>query len=323
MLIAFLAGALGLTLLVWSAGVFIDGSASVARYYGMSPLLIGMLIVGFGTSAPEMLVSVMAAAANNPGIALGNVFGSNITNIALILGVTALISPITVHSTVVRKELPVLIIVTAVAAGVLWDGTVSRLDGLLLLAIFSGLVIKSIRDDRKCPDDPLSQDVIQELDAHPLPAGRAFAYVGIGLLVLILSSRLLVWSAVEIATGFGVSDLIIGLTIVAIGTSLPELASSLIAARKGEHDIALGNIIGSNLFNTLMVTGMAAVTRPLLAPPDLLMRDVALVAGLTILLFAMSFGFRKVANIGRFKGAILLTIFISYVVYLISVAKDL
>ena len=187
MLIAFLAGTLGLALLVWSAGVFIDGSAALARYFGMSPLLIGMLIVGFGTSAPEMLVSVMAAAANNSGIALGNVFGSNISNIALILGLTALISPITVHSNVVRKELPVLIIVTAVAAGMLWDGTVSRIDGLLLLAIFSGLAIKSISDDRKCEADHFSEELAQQLDAHPLPVSRAFLAVGIGLLVLILS----------------------------------------------------------------------------------------------------------------------------------------
>ena len=204
----------------------------------------------------------------------------------------------------------------------LWDGTVSRLDGLLLLAIFSGLAIKSIRDDRNSKADRFSEELEQELDANPIPANRAFLSVGIGLLVLVLSSRLLVWSAVEIATGFGVSDLIIGLTIVAIGTSLPELASSVIAARKGQHDIAFGNIIGSNLFNTLLVMGMAAVTRPLLAPAQLLTRDVALVAGLTVLLFAMSFGFRKVANIGRIKGAILLTIFVSYVAYLGSIATN-
>lgn len=320
MLIAFLAGALALALLVWSASVFIDGSAAVARHYGMSPLLIGMLIVGCGTSAPELLVSSMAAAQNNPGIALGNIYGSNIANIALILGVTALLTPITVHSGVVRKELPVLIIVTGLAVALFWDGMFSRFDAMLMLVIFGGLIILSIRQDRKLSGDPLGTDISRELDAHPLPVNRAFAYVVVGLLLLVASSRLLVWSAVEIAVALGVSDLIIGLTIVAVGTSLPELASSIIAARKGEHDIALGNIIGSNLFNTMAIGGIAGLVEPLQVPPELLTRDMPIVAGVTVLLFAMSFGFGQEARLGHLKGAILLAIYLAYVAWLISVA---
>jgi len=320
MLIAFLAGAFALALLVWSASIFIDGSAAVARHYGMSPLLIGMLIVGCGTSAPEMLVSSMAAAQNNPGIALGNIYGSNIANIALILGVTALLTPITVHSGIVRKELPVLIIVTALAAAQFWDGIFSRLDALVMLAVFVGLVFLSIRQDRKLSADALGTDMSRELDAHPLPVKRPFAYVLVGLLLLVASSRLLVWSAVEIAVTLGVSDLIIGLTIVAVGTSLPEFASSIIAARKGEHDIALGNIIGSNLFNTLAIGGIAGLIQPLQVPPELLTRDMAVVAGVTVLLFFMSFGFRQEARIGRLKGAVLLAVYLAYVAKLISVA---
>jgi cation:H+ antiporter len=320
MLIASFAAVLGLIVLVWSAGIFIEGSAAVARYYGMSPLLIGMLIVGCGTSAPEMLVSSMAAAQNNPGIALGNIYGSNIANIALILGVTALLTPITVHSGVVRKELPVLIVVTALAAAQFRDGMYSRLDALLMLAIFIGLVTLSIRQDRKLSGDALGADMSRELEAQQLPVKRAFAYVLVGLLLLIASSRLLVWSAVEIAAALGVSDLIIGLTIVAVGTSLPEFASSIIAARKGEHDIALGNIIGSNLFNTLAIGGVAGLIQPLQVPPELLSRDMVVVAGVTVLLFVMSFGFGKEACLGRFKGAILLAVYLAYTAWLINVA---
>jgi cation:H+ antiporter len=320
MLIASLAAILGLIVLVWSAGIFIEGSATVARHYGMSPLLIGMLIVGCGTSAPEMLVSGMAAAQNSPGIALGNIYGSNIANIALILGVTALLTPITVHSSVVRKELPALVIVTGLAAAQFWDGMYSRLDALLMLAVFVGLVIASIRQDRKLSGDALGADMSRELEEHQLPVKRAFAYVLVGLLLLIASSRLLVWSAVEIAAALGVSDLIIGLTIVAVGTSLPEFASSIIAARKGEHDIALGNIIGSNLFNTLAIGGVAGLIQPLQVPPELLTRDMVVVAGVTVLLFTMSFGFGQEARLGRLKGAILLAIYLAYTAWLINVA---
>ena len=269
MILAFIAVIFGLALLVWSANRFVEGSASTARHFGMLPLLIGMVIVGFGTSAPEMVVSALAASQGNPGIALGNAYGSNITNIALILGITALISPIAVHSQVLRKELPILAVVTALAAWQLWDGEITRLDAIVLLAVFGGLMAWTIWQGLRKKEDALGSEMEQELDVR-----RAVFWLVVGLALLIVSSRILVWGAVEIAHGFGVSDLIIGLTIVAVGTSLPELASSIIAARKGEHDIALGNILGSNLFNTLAVVGIAGTIHPLAVGPEVFNRDL-------------------------------------------------
>ena len=247
MMLPFFSLVVGLMLLVWSASLFVDGAASAARHFGMPPLLIGMVIVGFGTSAPEMVVSAFSALQNNPGIALGNAYGSNITNIALILGVTALISPIAVHSLVLRKELPILTAVTALAAFQLWDGELSRDDAFVLLGVFAGLMIWTVWQGLRKKTDSLGNEIEQDLEGRTIPLEKALLWLGIGLELLIASSRLLVWGAVEIAHVFGVSDLIIGLTIVAVGTSLPELASSVIAAKKGEHDIAIGNILGSKI----------------------------------------------------------------------------
>lgn len=254
---AVLALIVGLALLVWSADRFVEGSASTARYFGMPPLLIGMVIVGFGTSAPEMVVSALAAFEGSPGIALGNAYGSNIANIALILGVTALISPIMVHSTVLRKELPILTLLTILSVALIADLDLSRLDALVLLPVFGGLMAWTIYQGLKRKDDSLANEIEAETSEKEMPLKRAVFWLVVGLLMLIASSRILVWGAVEIAQIFGVSDMIIGLTVVAVGTSLPELASSVIAARKGEHDIALGNVLGSNLFNTLAVVGIA------------------------------------------------------------------
>ncbi|CAN0595996.1 unnamed protein product, partial [Ectocarpus sp. 12 AP-2014] len=244
MLPALLAIAAGLALLVWSADRFVEGSAVTARHFGMPPLLIGMVVVGFGTSAPEMVVSALAASQGNSGLALGNAYGSNITNIALILGITAIISPIAVHSQVMRKELPILAGITLLAIWQLLDGSLSRLDAVGLLLTFTALLGWSIWAGMKKPQDALALEVSAELDERVMPIRNAVFWLVAGLVLLIISSRILVWGAVDLATAFGVSDLIIGLTIVAIGTSLPELASSVIAARKGEHDLALGDILG-------------------------------------------------------------------------------
>ncbi|WP_432819645.1 calcium/sodium antiporter [Trichloromonas sp.] len=317
MLVAFLAVLFGLALLVWSADRFVEGSAAAARNFGMPPLLIGMVIVGFGTSAPEMLVSALAAMQNTPGIALGNAYGSNITNIALILGVTALISPIAVHSQVLRKELPILTAVTLLAGYQIWDGGLTRIDALVLLGVFAGLMAWTIVQGLRKRTDPLGQEMEAELSEQTMPMNRALFWIVAGLLLLIASSRLLVWGAVEIAHGFGVSDLIIGLTIVAIGTSLPELASSVIAARKGEHDIALGNILGSNLFNTLAVVGIAGGIRPMSVPPEVFSRDMLVMASLTLALFVIGWGVRGHGRINRIEGAALLTCYVGYTAYLI------
>ena len=318
MILAFCALIFGLALLVWSADRFVEGAAAVAQHLGLPTLLIGMVIVGFGTSAPEMVVSALAASQGNPGIALGNAYGSNITNIALILGVTALISPIAVHSRVLRKELPLLTLVTALAAWQLWDGQITRLDAVVLLAVFSGLMGWTIWQGLQAKEDALGTEIAQELDVRVMPIRRAVFWLVAGLLLLILSSRILVWGAVEIAQGFGVSDLIIGLTIVAVGTSLPELAASVIAARKGEHDIALGNILGSNLFNTLAVVGIAGAIHPLAVGPEVFNRDMLVVAALTVSLFVFGYGFRGPGRINRIEGAVLLACYLGYVAYLVS-----
>ena len=318
MFTAFLAIAFGLALLVWSADRFVDGSAATARYFGMPPLLIGMVVVGFGTSAPEMVVSAISSSQGNPGIALGNAYGSNITNIALILGLTALISPIAVHSQVLRKELPILTAITALAAWQLWDGDVTRTEALVLLGVFAGLMVWSIWQGLQGKADALGSEMEQQLQVHAMPLNRALLWLVIGLVLLIVSSRILVWGAVKIAQGFGVSDLIIGLTIVAVGTSLPELASSIIAIRKGEHDLALGNVIGSNLFNTLAVVGIAGVIHPMSVGPEVFSRDILVMAVLTISLFVIGYGFRGPGRINRIEGAVLLACYVGYTAYLAS-----
>ncbi|MEZ4599534.1 MAG: calcium/sodium antiporter [Syntrophotaleaceae bacterium] len=317
MLTAICAIALGLALLVWSADRFVEGSAAAARHFGMPALLIGMVIVGFGTSAPEMVVSALAAWQGNPGIALGNAYGSNITNIALILGVTALISPIAVHSLVLRKELPILTAVTALAGWQLWDGNLGRFDALILLTVFCGLMGWTVWQGLRKKGDALGEEMEQELQTRSMPIGKAVSWMLVGLVLLIASSRILVWGAVKIAHGLGVSDLIIGLTIVAVGTSLPELASSVIAARKGEHDIALGNILGSNLFNTLAVVGIAGTISPMAVGAEVLSRDILVMAALTVSLFVIGYGFRGMGRINRLEGAVLMSCYIGYTAYLL------
>lgn len=319
MSLAFAAIVVGLIFLVWSADKFIEGAAVTAKHFGMSPLLIGMVIVGFGTSAPEMVVSALASLQGNPGIALGNAYGSNITNIALILGLTAVISPIAVHSQVLRKEMPVLIAITALAAFQLADGQLSRLDAVILMVVFAMLMGWSIYQGMTGKDDALGTEMQGEVDAYSMTLKKAIFWLVFGLVVLVLSSRLLVWGAVDIAVALGVSDLIIGLTIVAIGTSLPELASSLMAVKKGEHDMAIGNVIGSNMFNTLTVVGIAGMISPMAVDPEVLRRDVAVMAGLTIALFIFAYGFRgRQGRINRIEGGLLLTAFVAYTTYLVS-----
>ena len=316
MLMAIGAIIAGLILLVWSADKFVEGSATTASHFGTPPLLIGMVVVGFGTAAPEMAVSALAASQGNPGLALGNAYGSNITNIALILGITALLAPIAVHSQVMRKELPILILVTAFAGWQLWDGDLSRMDAIGLMLAFVVLIGWSIYQGLRQPDDALATEMTEEVNA--MPVRKAILWLVVGLLLLIISSRILVWGAVDLATTFGISDLVIGLTIVAVGTSLPELASSIIAARKGEHDLALGNILGSNLFNTLAVVGIAGLIVPMPVAPEVLTRDFPVMAALTLVLFAMCYGFRGPGRVNRFEGSALLLAFVAYTVYLLA-----
>lgn len=311
----------GLALLVWSADRFVEGAASTAKHFGMWPLLIGMVVVGFGTSAPEMLVSTLASLQGSPGIALGNAYGSNIANIALILGITALISPIMVHSGILRKELPILTVLTALSALLLADLNLSLTDAVILLILFGGLISWSIYQGLKQKTDSLSKEFEDETSIKTISLGRSLFWLLAGLLLLIISSRILVWGAIEIAQIFGVSDMIIGLTIVAVGTSLPELASSIIAVRKGEHELALGNVLGSNLFNTLAVVGLAVAIHPFQVDPETMSRDMLIMGMLTLSIFLIGFGFRgRPGRINRFEGAALLLVYGGYTSWLISSA---
>jgi cation:H+ antiporter len=307
----------GLVLLVWSADRFIEGSAAVARYAGMPPLLIGMVIVGFGTSAPEMVVSAIAAFQGNPGLAMGNAYGSNIANIALILGLTALINPIAVSSRVLVKELPILFIVTLIAGFQLIDGEVTRTDGWILLSIFGALLAWTIAQGFRGRSDNLNAEMENKLKAYTISLKWALFWLLGGIILLVASSRILVWGAVEIARGLDISDLVIGLTIVALGTSLPELASSLMAIRRKEHDIAIGNVIGSNLFNTLAVVGIAGVINPIKISPEILSRDFLFMIILTFSLFVIGYGIRGPGRINRYEGVALTASYMGYLVLLI------
>ncbi|MCO4753476.1 MAG: calcium/sodium antiporter [Bacteriovoracaceae bacterium] len=312
----------GLILLVWSADRFVEGAANAAGHFGMSPLLIGMLILGFGTSAPEIVISTLSSMEGKSNLALGNAIGSNIANIALILGFTALILPITVHSKILKKELPVLTGIALIAGYQLSDNHLSRMDGIVLLVLFGAFLIWTVYEGMRHPKDALSDEVVEELEENKMPVGKAFIWLFIGLIVLVASSRLLVWSAVEIATFFNVSELVIGLTVVAIGTSLPELASSVAAARKGEDDIAIGNVIGSNLFNTLAVMGLAGTIHPVGVDPEVFTRDTLFMVALTVSLFFFGFGFRKKhGKITRIEGAILMIAYGGYTYYLLETIK--
>jgi cation:H+ antiporter len=317
MTLAIIAIISGLALLVWSADRFVEGAASAAGHLGMPSLLIGMVVVGFGTSAPEMVVSAIAAGEGNPGIALGNAYGSNITNIALILGLTALLKPISVQSQVLRKELPLLLSVTCLAIWQLWDSAVSRTDALMLLLVFAGLMGWTIWAGMRDNSDSLGREMDREMAERSMSLRRAILWLLVGLVLLVTSSRVLVWGAVEVAQAFGVSDLVIGLTVIAVGTSLPELAASIIAIRKGEQDIALGNVIGSNLFNTLAVVGIAGGIAPVSVGPEVLTRDVLFMTFLTVSLLV--FGYRRSGpgRINRREGALLVLSYLAYTAYLI------
>lgn len=325
MTLEFLAVICGFGILVWSAERFITGSAATAGYFGMSPLLIGMVIVGFGTSVPEMLVSLQAALDGKPDLALGNALGSNIINTGLVLGFTALLAPILVHSNIVRKEIPMLIAIGALFGFIIWDGQLTRLEASFLLFGFFSLIAWAVysatleRDDKRGQHDNLGVEIEHQLEVGELPLKWAIFWLFSGLLLMVISSRILVWGAVGIAELLGVSNLVIGLTIIALGTSLPELAASVVAARKGQHDIAIGNVIGSNMFNLLAVTGIAGFISPISElNTDILARDWPMVMALTVGLLVMAFGFGRQGEISRRDGAILLIAFVAYNGFLFS-----
>lgn len=333
MILPIVALVAGIAILVWSADKFVDGAVGIAKFCGMSTLLIGMVIVGFGTSAPEMVVSALSALQGNPELALGNAYGSNIANIALILGVTALITPLVVKRSVLSRDLPILIAVTALSIFLVFDGSVVRSNGIIFLAVFFAImgynIWSEMRKSKKAGSSNVtlqeasSKMAISECDeendsSENVSLGKSIFWLILGLALLVASSKMLVWGAVEIARTLGMSDLLIGLTIVAIGTSLPELASSIAAARKGEDDLAVGNIIGSNLFNTLAVVGIAAVINPMeRVEPAMITRDMPLMAALTLSLLLLGFRRNGDGRINRIAGGVLLAVYIGYLAVLI------
>ncbi|WP_428355476.1 calcium/sodium antiporter [Methyloprofundus sp.] len=311
MLIEFLALLVGLVVLVYAAGWFVDGASSIARNFGVSPLLIGLTIVGLGTSAPEIMVSSLASMQGNPGLAVGNAIGSNIANVGLILGATALIAPLAFHSGLLRRELPVLMLISIGCYILALDG-LSVIDGVLML---SGLVaflywlIRAAMAERK--DDVLAQEVAAEIP-ETRPNNKAWLFFGLGLIGLLASSKVLVWAAVNIAHSMGVSDLVIGLTIVALGTSLPELAASIGSVLKGEDDLAVGNVIGSNVYNLLAVFSLPALLAPGPVDATVISRDFPVLLAFTGILFILGVGLSKAGNINRWEGAGLLSGYLFY-----------
>lgn len=323
MLSELLAIPAGFVLLTWSADRFVQGASAIAVNLRMPPLIIGLTIVSLGTSAPEIIVSAVAAWQGDPGLAVGNALGSNIVNTGLILGLTALIRPLEVHSSIIRRELPVLMLVMVGAALLLLDGSLDRMDGALLLTgmllMLAWFTWQGIRAQGTV--EPMAREFAGEMPVD-VPMPRALGLLVLGGVVLLASSRLLVWGAVGIAHALGVSDLVIGLTVVALGTSLPELAATLASAFRNEHDIAIGNVVGSNIFNLLAVLGLPGLIHPLTIEPEVMTRDYPVMAGLTVLLFVMAYGFRGPPRLNRPAGALLLLSFLAYEVLLYGTTRQ-
>ena len=309
----------GFALLIWGADRFVIGAAATARNLGVPTLLIGLTVVAIATSAPEILVAVTAAMNENTQLAVGNAVGSNIANIGLVLGVTALVSPMEVRSTILRREMPALLAVTLMTVMLFMDSYLGRIDGVLLIGgmvfVLRWLVRLGIRSKGA---DPLQQEIAAELPAS-MTMTAAVGWLLLGLIVLLVGARLLVWGATNLAVALGVSNFVIGLTVVAVGTSLPELAVSVVSALKKEHDIALGTIIGSNMFNCLAVIGPAALIFPAAFEPDLLRLHFPVMIALTLAMFALTYNFTGSGRISRIEGAILLAVFVGYEGYIVHI----
>lgn len=306
----------GLILLVWSADRLVFGAAAIARNIGISPLVIGMTILAMGSSAPEMMVSATAALEGKTDTAVGNVLGSNIANIALILGITALIKPLSISSVVLRRELPLMIGVTLLAGLLLWNSHLGFYEGILLFSLFVVFILTMLQISRK---EQQNGDTLLAERESEIPDGvnnkHALFWVAIGLILLPISANILVNNSIIIAKYFGMSDLVIGLTIIAVGTSLPELAASLAGVLKGEDDMAVGNIIGSNVFNILAVMGIPGLLNPAILSDSVMGRDFWVMLGLSLLLVVMALG--KSRSINRLEGGALFVIFLIYQGYLL------
>ncbi len=312
MLIAITQLVAGFLLLVWGADRLVAGASAFARNLGVSPLIIGLTIIGVGTSAPELVVSAVATLKGNAGLAVGNAIGSNIANMGLVLGVTAMIYPLRMESTALKREYPMLLLIMLVCFLMALNGQYGRLEGLALLGGLAAVIIWIIRIGLHRPlSDPLAEEFDAEIPKD-IPTRIALFWLAVGLVVLPVSSVFLVEGAITIARYLHVTDTVIGLTIVALGTSLPELATAITAALRKEDDLAIGNIIGSNIFNLLGVLGIAAMLKPVELLPIILARDFPAMFLITGALFLMASDFRGPGRIGRRSGTVLLTMFIGY-----------
>ena len=309
---------MGLAVLSWSADRFVFGASALAKNLGVSPMVIGLTIVAMGSSAPEIVVSATASLNGNPDTAVGNALGSNITNIALVLGLTVLLKPLTVNSTTLRREMPLLLIITLLAFHFLSDQQLTFNEGIILIVLFFGTIASMTWISMSAEkSDPMAAEAEEEVPTN-VPTSKAVMWVVVGLIMLPAAAHFMVESAVVIARYFGLSDLVIGLTIIAIGTSLPELAASIAGVLKNEDDLALGNIIGSNIFNLLAVLAMPGLIVPGLIDANATERDAYAMLAVTILLIAFSFNLKGTRRINRWEGALLLGCFCGYQYILFS-----
>ena len=318
MLVNFLEVIAGLVLLIWGADRFVHGAAAAARNLGIAPLLIGLTIVAFATSAPEILVSIVAASRGEPLLAIGNAIGSNICNIGLVLGCVAVIRPIKLRSATLRREMPALLAVSLLTVSLFLDSYLSRIDGLVML---TGLVIVMIwlarLGMRSAENDPIKQDFEAEIPQH-VSMRMALIWFLLGLGTLLGGAELLVDGAIEIARTIGFSDVVIGITLVALGTSLPELAVSLVSALKGEYGLAIGNIVGSNIFNLLAVIGVAATIAPAPLSQSVLSLHIFVMVAFTLVLFAMTYDYDGKSEISRVEGGALFIAYIAFLSYVVA-----
>jgi len=308
----------GLALLIWGAGRFVHGAAATARNLGVAPLMIGLTVVALATSAPEILVSIVAAIDDQPGLAFGNAIGSNIVNIGLVLGMTAMIRPIKLESATLRREMPALLAVSLLTVSLFLDAFLSRIDGIVML---TGLVIVMVwlarLGMRSAANDPIKIDYEAEIP-DDVSMTMAIVWLLVGLAILLVGAKMLEYGAVRIAEDLGVSEVVIGVTIVAFGTSLPELAVSLASALKGEYGLAIGNIVGSNIFNLLAVIGVAATIEPSALAPSVLSLHIFVMVAFTLVLFAMTYDYDGRAKLSRLEGAGLLIAYMAYNGYVIA-----